>query len=80
MIGFRNFDLPYFVLSYFRFYNETERQMGGNTSRRRYVTLNNYLNIYAYVWIFCALSTFYFSELFFSTSSYASLISLPIIS
>ena len=55
MTGFRNFDLPYLFLSYFRFYNESEKQMSTNSARKRYVTLNNYLNIYAYVWIFLCI-------------------------
>ena len=64
MIGFRHFDLPYFVLSYFRFYNETERQTGGNTARRRYVILTNYINIYTYVWIFlCIINILFFGTL-----------------
>ena len=64
MSGFRNFDLPYLVLSYFRFYNEAERNMGGNISRRRFVTLNNYLNIYAYVWIFlCIVNLLFFGTI-----------------
>ena len=65
MTGFRNFDLPYLVLSYFRFYSESERQMGGNTWRKRYVTLNNYLNIYAYIWIFlCIINLLFFGTIF----------------
>ncbi|HYK47001.1 MAG TPA: hypothetical protein VEV83_17610 [Parafilimonas sp.] len=64
MTGFRHFDLPYFVISYFRFYSETERQMGGNAARRRYVILNNYINIYTYVWIFlCIINILFFGTL-----------------
>jgi len=65
MTGFRNFDLPYLFLSYFRFYNGTEKQMRGNSWRRRYVTLNNYLNIYAYIWIFfCIVDLLFFGTIF----------------
>ena len=64
MMGFRNFDLPYLFLSYFRFYNDAEKHTGGNTARRRYVTLNNYLNVYAYVWVFlCIVNLLFFGTI-----------------
>jgi len=64
MTGFRNFDLPYLFLSYFRFYTESEKQMAGNTARKRYVILNNYLNIYTYVWIFlCVVNLLFFGSI-----------------
>jgi hypothetical protein len=65
MTGFRSFDLPYLFLSYFRFYNDSEKQMSSNTWRKRYVTFNNYLNIYAYVWIFlCIVNLLFFGTIF----------------
>jgi len=65
MTGFRNFDLPYLFLSYFRFYSDSEKQMSSNAWRKRYVNLNNYLNIYAYVWIFlCIVDLLFFGTIF----------------
>ncbi|MEP6512842.1 MAG: hypothetical protein ABJA79_03170 [Parafilimonas sp.] len=55
MLGFRNFDLPYFVLSYFRFYGRSDFQMAENKQRRLYVRLNNLVNYYTYVWAFLCL-------------------------
>ena len=65
MTGFRSFDLPYLFLSYFRFYSDSEKQMGSsNTWRKRYVTLNNYLNIYTYIWIFlCVVNLLFFGTI-----------------
>jgi len=65
MTGFRNFDLPYLCLSYFRFYSASEREMATNTWRKRYVTLNNYLNIYTYTWLFlCIVDLLFFGTIF----------------
>jgi hypothetical protein len=64
MVGFRSFDLPYLFLSYFRFYSESEKRMSGNNRRRRYVTANNYINVYAYFWIFlCIINLLFFGSL-----------------
>ena len=64
MVSFRSFDLPYLFLSYFRFYSESEKRMSGNTRRRRYVTANNYINFYAYFWIFlCTINLLFFGSL-----------------
>jgi len=65
MTGFRSFDLPYLFFSYFRFYNETEKQISRNSWRRRYVSLNGYLNMYAYIWVFlCILDLLFFRTIF----------------
>ena len=64
MTGFRNFDLPYLFLSYFRFYGESEKQMSRNNWRSWYVRANNYINFYAYLWAFlCIVNLIFFGSL-----------------
>ncbi len=55
MLGFRNFDLPYLVASYFRFYERSDLQMAEGKQRRAYVKSNNIINYYTYTYIFLCL-------------------------
>ncbi len=58
ILGFRNFDLVYFVASYFRFYEQSSREDARNRSRRWYVGLNNYINYYTYLWMLLCVITY----------------------
>jgi hypothetical protein len=64
MTGFRSFNLPYLFLSYFRFYSDSEKQMSHNNWRKWYVTANNYINFYAYFWVFlCIVNLLFFGTI-----------------
>ena len=56
MTGFRNFDLPYLVSSYFRFYDKDDNNnTTSNPKRKLYVVMNNYINYYTYFWVLICL-------------------------
>lgn len=54
MIGFRNFDFPYLLSSYFRFYDKDDNN-SSNAKRKLYVTMNNYINYYTYFWVLACI-------------------------
>ena len=65
ILVFKRFDLPYFVVSYFRFYERSDWQMAEGRQRRAYVRLNNFINYYTYVWLFlCIISLLAFGSLY----------------
>lgn len=47
----KGFDILGFMLSFFRRYNQTERQMTSNKKKVNYMRYNNYLNYYFYFFI-----------------------------
>jgi hypothetical protein len=47
----KGFDLPAFIISFFRLYGESELNMTSNKKRLNYMKFNNYLNYYLYSFI-----------------------------
>ena len=47
----KGFNLPAYVVSFFRVYTSSEKQMSNNPVRQRYMKLNNTINFYLYVWV-----------------------------
>ena len=65
MLGFRSFNIGYFITSYFRFYERSRIDEAHNRSRRWYVMLNNYINYYTYLWLFlCVLSYMAYGKIY----------------
>ena len=65
MLGFRSFDLPYLVGSYFRFYGDMDKESASNQWRKRYIFINNILNYYAYFWVvLCIISLLVFGDIY----------------
>ena len=65
MLGFRNFDLPYLVGSYFRFYGVMDKQNATNQWRKKYIFINNLLNYYAYFCaVLCIISLLVFGDIY----------------
>ena len=65
IIGFRNFDLPYLVGSYFRFYGDMDKLNATNQWRKKYIFINNLLNYYAYLWVvLCVVSLLVFGNIY----------------
>lgn len=46
----KGFDPADIIISFFKFYNRYDFEMAGKVYRKRYMVLNNNLNILIYVW------------------------------
>gem|GEM_PF-2554294 len=54
----KGFNLPEYMISFFRIYTGSEREMTHSTSRLRYMRINNLINFYIYLWIMITLIIF----------------------
>ena len=54
----RGFDLPKFVMSFFRIYNGSEIAIQAGKRRATYMIVNNVTNFYLYAWVFITVILF----------------------
>jgi len=52
VFGNRGFDVPGFMLSFFRIYSRRDVQVQNKRKRAVYMQVNNLVNYYLYIWLF----------------------------